>query len=80
MDSHHLGRDFGSAEAALKRIKSKALVIGIDTDILFPNNEQEFIAEHIQNGQFVKIESDYGHDGFLTEFAQISKLLKGFLR
>lgn len=79
MDSHHIGRHFGSAEAALKRIKSKALVIGIDTDILFPNNEQEFIAEHIANGRFVKIASDYGHDGFLTEFAQISDLLKGFL-
>ncbi len=45
MDSHHVGRHFGSAEAALKRIKSKALVIGIDTDILFPPHEQAFIAQ-----------------------------------
>lgn len=80
MDSHHLGRNFGSAEAALKRIKSKALVIGIDTDILFPCHEQEFIARQIEGGKFVEIHSDYGHDGFLTEAGQISDLLKDFLK
>jgi homoserine O-acetyltransferase len=80
MDSHHIGRNFGSAEAALKRIKSKALVIGIDTDILFPYHEQEFIAKHIKGGKFVKIKSNYGHDGFLTESDEITLLLKDFLK
>lgn len=79
MDSHHIGRNFGSAETALKRIKSKALVIGIDTDILFPPSEQEFIADHIPNAVFKTIHSDYGHDGFLIEGAQISQLLTEFL-
>lgn len=79
MDSHHLGRHFGSAEAALKRIKSKTLVIGIDTDILFPPHEQAFIASHIPNARFEKISSDYGHDGFLVEAEKIGGLLQGFM-
>ncbi|MFY0601063.1 MAG: homoserine O-acetyltransferase [Cyclobacteriaceae bacterium] len=79
MDSHHVGRHFGSAEAALKRIQSKALVIGIDTDILFPCQEQEFIAKNIKGGRFEKIASKYGHDGFLTESKEISALLVDFL-
>jgi homoserine O-acetyltransferase/O-succinyltransferase len=80
MDSHHIGRHFGSAEAALKRIKSKALVIGVDTDILFPIQEQAYIAKHIAGARFEEISSDYGHDGFLTEAATITALLKDFLK
>lgn len=80
MDSHHVGRHFGSAEAALKRIRSRALIIGIDTDILFPPHEQEFLAEYIPEARVVKIHSDYGHDGFLVESEQISALLSDFLR
>ncbi len=79
MDSHHLGRHFGSAEAALKRIKSKALVIGINSDILFPPHEQEFLARWIPNAQVEIISSKFGHDGFLTEANTITQLLKDFL-
>lgn len=80
MDSHHIGRHYGSAEAALKRIQSKALVIGVDTDILFPTAEQQFIASHIPNATFELVQSNYGHDGFLTEAGQITQLLKDFLK
>ena len=79
MDSHHVGRNYGSAESALKRIQSKALVIGIETDILFPLNEQQFIAEHIDGAQFEQIPSDYGHDGFLIESEAISRLIEAFI-
>lgn len=79
MDSHHIGRHFGSAEAALKRIKSEAVVIGIDSDILFPLHEQEFITKHISNSTFKVIQSNYGHDGFLMEAEQLSAILKDFL-
>lgn len=80
MDSHHLGRHFGSAEAALKRIKSKALVIGIDSDNLFPPCEQKFIADNITNAKLEVIPSRFGHDGFLTESGQITKLVNDFLQ
>lgn len=80
MDSHHLGRHFGSAKAALRRIKSRTLVIGISSDILFPPHEQSFIAEHITGAELEIIESKYGHDGFLTEEKQISALLNDFLK
>jgi len=79
MDSHHVGRHFVSAQAALKGIKARALVIGLDTDILFPVNEQNFIADHIPNAELAIVKSDYGHDGFLTEAKQITALLKDFL-
>lgn len=79
MDSHNVGRHFGSAAAALRRIKSKALVIALNTDILFPPSEQQFLAKHLVQSTYAEIHSEYGHDGFLIEAKQISALLKDFL-
>lgn len=79
MDSHNVGRHFGSVETALGRVKSRALIIGIDTDVLFPPQEQRLLAEKLPNATFSEIHSDYGHDGFLIEAAQITKLLNDFL-
>jgi homoserine O-acetyltransferase len=79
MDSHNVGRGRGSVEKALQKINSKALAIGITTDILFPVNEQKLIGENIPNGDFVEIHSLYGHDGFLLEFEQIQKIIEDFL-
>ena len=76
MDSHHLGRGRNSVENALSQITAETLVIGIDSDILFPVSEQKFLAEHIKNAKLEVISSLYGHDGFLIETEEISTLLK----
>ena len=80
MDSHNVGRHLGGLESALGRINSRCIVIGIETDILFPISEQEFIAVHIPGAQFQTISSDYGHDGFLIEVEKISNILKEELK
>jgi homoserine O-acetyltransferase len=79
MDSHNVGRGRGSVEIALHEIKAKTLAIGIDTDILFPLTEQQFIAANIHNGKFISINSLYGHDGFLLEAEQIQHIITSFL-
>lgn len=78
MDSHHVGRNRGGAEAALKLVKAKALVIGIETDILFPVSEQRYLSEHIPNASLEIIKSIYGHDGFLVEFDQLKRVIKHY--
>jgi homoserine O-acetyltransferase/O-succinyltransferase len=78
MDSHNLGRNRESVEAALKQITANTLTIGISTDFLFPPNEQRFIAKHIANARFVEIESFYGHDGFLVETEKITGIIQNF--
>ena len=75
MDSHNVGRGRGSIENALQRIKAKTTAIGITTDILFPVNEQEFIAENVPDASFFSINSLYGHDGFLLEYEQIENII-----
>jgi homoserine O-acetyltransferase len=75
MDSHNVGRGRGSVVEALSKIKSKAVVIGMESDLLFPIQEQELIADHIPNSTFHPIASKYGHDGFLVEVEQIATIL-----
>src|SRR5690606_37479943 len=74
MDSHHVGRSRGGAEKALKQIQAKTLVIGIETDILFPLSEQQYLSEQIPNASLEVIRSMYGHDGFLVEFDQLKNI------
>ena len=80
MDSHNLARNRNAKlSKILSQIKAQTLVISIDTDLLFPKVEQEFLTSSIPNSQFVTIHSDYGHDGFLIETARISKAIRNFL-
>jgi homoserine O-acetyltransferase/O-succinyltransferase len=85
MDSHNIFRGRGemananAANAVLKQVKAKTLVIGISSDILCPVAEQKFLAEHIPNAKYEEIESPFGHDGFLVEGKKIGDLLHAFL-
>jgi len=80
MDSHHLGRGRGGDTIPILRsFKQKTLVIGISSDILCPLHEQEFLAQHIPDSNLIEIDSPYGHDGFITEAAKISKALSEWL-
>jgi homoserine O-acetyltransferase len=80
MDSHNVGRGRKTVEEALKKIKAKTLVIGIETDILFPLVEQKFLADHIPGASFKAIQSHYVHDGFLLEFDQIELIIQDFVQ
>ena len=79
MDSHNVGRGRGGVANALAQIQAKTLVLGLEGDLLFANDEQEELAELIPNSQLGIIPSLYGHDGFLIEAQTISKTLKNFL-
>lgn len=79
MDAHNVGRKRPSVEIALQQIKAKTLIIGIESDLLFPISEQEFLNEWIENSCFGKIDSDFGHDGFLVENKQLTDLISDFL-
>jgi homoserine O-acetyltransferase len=78
MDSHNVGRGRTNMELALKIITAKTLVIGIDSDLLFPIQEQKYLAQQIQGAQFSALTSAHGHDGFLVEFDQFKSIVRSF--
>ena len=80
MDSHHAGRHRGGIAAALQRIQAHALIIGIESDVLFPLHEQRRMAEYIPHAEFRAIHSPFGHDGFLIETKQINRCLIDFIQ
>jgi homoserine O-acetyltransferase/O-succinyltransferase len=79
MDSHNVGRGRASIEEALGKITARTLVVGIDSDGLFPVSEQLFLKKHIPSSEFVTISSDFGHDGFLVENGKLNKIISDFL-
>ncbi|HLW49479.1 MAG TPA: homoserine O-acetyltransferase [Sphingobacteriaceae bacterium] len=79
MDSHNVGRGRGSLEATLRSVKARTLVIGVSSDLLFPVEEQKFMANHIPEAEYLEIDSFYGHDGFLIETKALTKVVKNFL-
>lgn len=80
MDSHHVGRGRVSTEAALQKIKARTWVMGIDSDLLFPLEEQKFLARNIPGAQLDILTSLHGHDGFLVEFDQFKKSVRSFIQ
>lgn len=80
MDSHDVGRNRESVEAALAGIHSATLVIGVSSDILFPPKDQAYLAQYIPQAQFVTIDSIYGHDGFLTESKKLADVIGTFIK
>ncbi|HOZ85481.1 MAG TPA: homoserine O-acetyltransferase [Niabella sp.] len=79
MDSHNIGRGRISVTHALSTIKAKTLALSMEGDILFPPYEQAFIASHIPNAHVKMILSDFGHDGFLLEYDQLTMAINHFL-
>ncbi len=75
MDSHNVGRNRGGVEKALSQIKSKTVVVSITNDVLFPSEDQQFLAKYIPNSTYFEIKSPYGHDGFLLEGEKLGKIL-----
>jgi homoserine O-acetyltransferase len=75
MDSHHAGRGRHSIQKALARIRAKSIIISIRSDLLFPPEEQELLAQGISDARWYIIDSIYGHDGFLLETEKIKELL-----
>lgn len=80
MDSHDVGRDRGGVGQALNSIKQPALVIGVDTDVLYPVVEQQELARGLPNATLKILNSKHGHDAFLLEQKRISDWTWEFLQ
>jgi len=82
MNSHDIGRERGGVEDALARVTARTLVLGIDSDRLFPVDGQRRIARGIRSTideDVVVLSSDFGHDGFLIESEAVGAHLRRLL-
>ncbi|KAF2809992.1 homoserine O-acetyltransferase [Mytilinidion resinicola] len=95
MDSHdvtrdrlptHLGLDIPipprneHLKHVFKNVPPQALVISVETDVLFRAEQQIQLAETLPEAKFLNLESQDGHDGFLLEFEALSRAITSHLR
>ena len=74
----------GDVMAGLARIRvERALAIGVQTDILFPLQQQEQVADGLRAGgadaAFLPLPSPQGHDAFLVDIDRFGPAVRDFL-
>jgi homoserine O-acetyltransferase len=83
MDLFDLGDGAASFEEGVGRIRARALIVGVPTDLLFPIALQKELADALaargHEATFRVLESIYGHDSFLVEVEPLTAILKEFL-
>eukprot|EP00123_Amoebidium_parasiticum_P021440 comp6728_c0_seq1/m.2505 comp6728_c0_seq1/g.2505 ORF comp6728_c0_seq1/g.2505 comp6728_c0_seq1/m.2505 type:complete len:442 (-) comp6728_c0_seq1:251-1576(-) len=84
MDSFDLGRGYASFEEGMSRIKAPALVLGVQSDILFPVFQQKEIATVLKKTgnpsvTYYELDAMYGHDTFLLDVKNVGAAVKGHL-
>ena len=84
MDLFDLAGHGGSAAEALRRFTvERALVIGVETDLLFPIEQQQELADGLGAGgrdvAFARLSSLQGHDSFLVDMDRFRPLVAEFL-
>jgi homoserine O-acetyltransferase len=83
MDLHDVARHRGHLEGAMSRIQAPCLSVGISSDMLYPNYQQQQIVELLQSvgtdAGYAEIDSPHGHDAFLLNFDQLAAPVADFL-
>ncbi len=75
MDTHDVSRGRGTYETVLASIQQPTLVVGIDSDVLYPLSEQEELVRHLPNATLEVLSSPHGHDAFLIEFDDLNEMV-----
>jgi len=80
MDLYDVSEGYPSLDAALRRIRSKALFVGVRSDILFPAVHIHTLADKVcatgGDATYVELDSPHGHDAFLKEWHQMAEALR----
>lgn len=80
MNRHDIGRGRGGLNKALAASQVPTMIAGVDTDILYPYHQQEHLSRNLGNLlAMAKISSPIGHDAFLVECRQVSRIIRHFL-
>jgi len=83
MDWFEIAEHGGSVKCGLGKIKSRrVLVLGVETDILFPLWQQQELADTLRqlgiNASFQDIPSIHGHDAFLVDEEKFGPVMRKF--
>ncbi len=78
MDTHDVARGRGEYREVLAGIRVPALVVSVDSDVLYPPEEQRELAEGMPRATLCTLHSDDGHDAFLIEMDGLGRAVAEF--
>ncbi|XP_060076850.1 uncharacterized protein LOC132556455 [Ylistrum balloti] len=84
MDLFDMSEGYPSLHAGLSTVKCPTMVLGVQTDILFPIWQQRQLARILKESgnqavTFYELDSLFGHDTFLLDLNCVGAAVKGFL-
>ena len=80
LNRHDIGRARGGLNKALASSVVPTMIVGVDTDILYPYHQQEHLSRNLGNLLAMsKLSSPVGHDAFLVEARQMDRILRNFI-
>jgi homoserine O-acetyltransferase/O-succinyltransferase len=85
MDLFDLADHGGSVLEALRRFTvERALIMGVETDLLFPVDQQQELAEGLDGDgrevEYARLDSLQGHDSFLVDMDRFRPVIAEFLK
>ncbi|KAF9183899.1 homoserine O- acetyltransferase [Haplosporangium sp. Z 767] len=80
MDAHDISYGRGNYEDVVRSIQQPALVIGIESDILYPISEIQALSNLLPHSELITVKSDEGHDGILLEHEQVNDGIVAFMQ
>ncbi len=84
MDYFDIERSYGPMNEAFRDINTKYLLVSYSSDWLFTTEQSKEIVRALlyndKDVSFIEIDSPYGHDAFLIECVQLSKIISPFLK
>jgi homoserine O-acetyltransferase len=78
MDTHDVSRGRGEYESVLRSLKVPVEILSINSDILYPKEEQEELARLIPGSKILFLDEPYGHDAFLIDIEKVSRMVRTF--
>jgi homoserine O-acetyltransferase/O-succinyltransferase len=78
MDTHDVARGRGPYADVLRSVRVPALVVAVDSDVLYPPVEQQELARLLPGARLAWLTSPHGHDAFLIEGEAMNRLLVDF--
>lgn len=75
MNTHDIGRGRKNLELAASQFKAKVIAIAFTHDLIYPIDEIRSFTHLIPDNHFYMVNTQFGHDGFLTEFEKWGSIL-----
>ncbi|CAB4033088.1 serine-O-acetyltransferase cys2, partial [Paramuricea clavata] len=84
MDLFDLGEGYNTLDEGMSRIKCPVLIMGVQSDLLFPVQQQRELDEVLKDSgnhsvTYYELPSIFGHDTFLLDVNAVAAAIKGHL-